>query len=227
MAVQLVFLMSTILLLSSGSPTPRCCMYNQWEGMLFFEFAAAGSQGDYTFSNGTTRVSYDIDNSMSLVNFEMYRWSLTSPISRYNAVVISHFKTGVKYTISVENRTCEKGSLSTKLMSTYCASDFHENEGHPRGSIGGTMPVTNLDILEEIIYSTIYQDGSNCMPLFASGFIKAPGLGINGGADFMDLEQGIKDPSVFSPPSYCPENLSGEIDDTSFFGLASFFHKKL
>ncbi|OWF40095.1 hypothetical protein KP79_PYT06493 [Mizuhopecten yessoensis] len=199
-------------------------MYDQWEGVLFFGFGSAGN--DLLFSNGTARVSYDLVNAKTFVSFEIYQRSASSPVSRTSAVFISHFKTGVKYTISTKNRTCEKGSLSTTNMTTYCASEFHDSGGHPRGRIGGSMAVTNVDILEETIYSTIYQDASNCMPLFAWGLLRAPGLGIAAGADFLDLEEGIRDPSVFTPPSYCPEQMSGKEDDSWFLGLSSLFNKK-
>lgn len=204
------------------SATSQCCMYTQWEGVLFFGYASSGQQ-DFIFCNGTASVSYDLVNAMTFVNFEIYKRSASS-ISVDKGVVITHFNKGVKYTISTVNKTCEKGPVSSTKMTTYCASEFQGSKGHPHGQVGGSMAVTNIDILEGFIYSTIYQDGSNCMPLFVSGIIKAPGLGIEGAADFLDLQEGIRDPNVFTPPSYCPEQPSKDNDGDSFF--ASLLHKK-
>ncbi|XP_033753030.1 uncharacterized protein LOC117336525 [Pecten maximus] len=211
-----MLLLFSLLVLTTASVKPQCCMYDQWEGVLFFGYASSGLQ-EFTFCNGTARVSYDLVNAMTFVNFDIYKRSTSSPISLTSAIVISHFNTGVKYTISTANKTCEKTPLSTTKMTTYCASEFQESKSHPRGSIGGSMPVKNVDILEETIYSTIYQDNSNCMPLFASGILKAPGVGIEGAVDFLDLQEGIKDRKIFTPPSYCPEQMSKENDEESFF----------
>ncbi|XP_069122741.1 uncharacterized protein [Argopecten irradians] len=185
MAVLLSILLSSLLVLTSA--TSQCCMYTQWEGVLFFGYASSGQQ-DFIFCNGTASVSYDLVNAMTFVNFEIYKRSASS-ISVDKGVVITHFNKGVKYMISTVNKTCEKGPVSSTKMTTYCASD-----------------------------------GSNCMPLFVSGIIKAPGLGIEGAADFLDLQEGIRDPNVFTPPSYCSEQPSKDNDGDSFF--ASLLHKK-
>ncbi|XP_069122739.1 uncharacterized protein [Argopecten irradians] len=217
---------------------PKCCMINQWEGLLYFGIGAMDRQNgagthasdmpDLYITNGTVHVSYDLDNGLTYLGFERYTRSVQSPPERSRGSLISNYKTGLQYLV-YENKTCETSTL-TDNMTAYCASEFLQNDKFPFGHIVGFTPVTNVEILPgdffSSIYVTAYQDGTNCMPLYLALTNNWPGSGSAGagGADIVDIKSGIEDPSIFTPPSYCPKTVTEKPKDPMFHFLSSFFH---
>ncbi|XP_033753020.1 uncharacterized protein LOC117336515 [Pecten maximus] len=232
-----------IFLLQATSPVvskPKCCMINQWEGLLYFGIGAMDRQNgsgihdsdtpDLYITNGTVHVSYDLDNGLTYLGFDRYTRSVKSAPERSRGSLISNYKTGHQYLV-YENKTCEMSTL-TDNMTSYCASEFLKNDNFPFGRIVGSTPVTNVEVLPgdffSSIYTTAYQDGTNCMPLYLAIINNWPGTNSAGagGADILDIKPGISDPSIFTPPSYCPKQITerSHSKDPVFHWLASFFH---
>lgn len=54
----------------------------------------------------------------------------------------------------------------------------------------------------------LFLDASQCMPVFVSSVLMFPGMGLSYGADILDIREGIQNPDIFNPPSYCPKQFS-------------------
>ncbi|OWF40094.1 uncharacterized protein LOC110464252 [Mizuhopecten yessoensis] len=230
----LVFLLTII---SPASSEPKCCMLNKWEGLVYFGIGAVDKQNssgipgsdktDLYITNGTVHVSYDQDNGLTYIGFDRYTRSVQSPPERSRGSLITNYKTKFQYLV-YENGTCERSQL-TDNMTVYCASDFLKNDNFPMGRIVGATPVTNIEVLPgsffSSIYTTTYQDGAHCMPLYlaiVNNWPGSDGAGA-GGADVLDIKEGISDPSVFTPPPNCSKQISEKSKDPVFLWLSSFF----
>ncbi|XP_060071685.1 uncharacterized protein LOC132551548 [Ylistrum balloti] len=237
--LQLGFVLIFLLTVTSpASSKPKCCMLNQWEGMLYFEIGAldrgnvsglhSSDKIDLYITNGTVNVSYDQENGRTYFGFDRYTRSVQSQPERSRGSLISDYKKGFQYLV-YENKTCEKSAL-TDNMTVYCASDFLKNDNFPVGRIVGDTPVTNVEVLPgdffSSIYTTTYKVGSQCMPLYLAITNNWPGTNSAGagGADILDIKPDIADPSIFTPPTYCPKRITERSKDPMFLRLSSLFN---
>lgn len=91
-------LLAWVFIFAYPSASQDCCMFNQWEGSVYFGSGAMEQQTEQSdvtrlsFTNGSGMISYDLTNSRSYLLFESYTTSSDSTIVRRSgAMLISDY----------------------------------------------------------------------------------------------------------------------------------------
>ncbi|XP_078588173.1 mammalian ependymin-related protein 1-like [Branchiostoma floridae x Branchiostoma japonicum] len=191
-----VLVVTAMLASVSAQPQP-CCTPNQWEATMVEAQGYVLNMEPKTLV-GTVEVSYDFDNKKMAFN-QMLNNSGTPILSK----VIIDYKEGKMYTIS--GGVCTEQDAPTVDMPQQCitAGAVYERTIRLGGPDGLEVNSFGLWNVQGVAYGTAQMTSSDCLPVTEVLIAEQTGqvLGSVQAIIFDGVTTGIKDPSVFDPPS--------------------------
>ncbi|CAH1258223.1 mammalian ependymin-related protein 1-like [Branchiostoma lanceolatum] len=180
----------------SAQPQP-CCTPNQWEATMVEAQGYVQNVEPKTLI-GTIEVSYDFDNKKMAFN-QMLNNSGTPVLGK----VIINYKEGKMYIIS--DGVCTELDAPTVDMPQQCikADAVFERTMRLGGTDGLEVNSFGLWNVQGVAYGTAQMTSSDCLPVTEVLIAEQTGqvLGSVQAIIFDGVTTGIKDPSVFDPPS--------------------------
>ncbi|KAI8492810.1 hypothetical protein Bbelb_294070 [Branchiostoma belcheri] len=193
-----VLAVTALALVGSGSAQPQpCCTPNQWEATMVEAQGYVQNMQPKTLV-GTIEVSYDFDNKKMAFNQRLNNSG--TPIL---VKVIINYNEGKMYSIS--GGVCTELDAPTPDMPQQCISAGAMFERTMRLGGPGGLEVNSFGLwnVQGVAYGTAQMTSRDCLPVTEVLIAEQTGqvLGSVQAIIFDGVTTGIKDPSVFDPPS--------------------------
>ncbi|XP_067659163.1 ependymin-related protein 1-like [Haliotis asinina] len=171
-----------------------CCAPQQWEGFKVFTIVdPSGGQRTRQF------YSYDAHN-------QRYAFSsnFTNSVSSYKE--IWDYRQGTGYRINSDKQTCETFAVSGRFPAN-CIPGGATFEGPTTYGFGtdtlDTITYLYNDTTDEFTNTLAVVTRQECLPVETTTTIFRPGTYYSYALNYNNVSPGIRDATVFDPPSYC------------------------
>ncbi|XP_067653881.1 ependymin-related protein 1-like [Haliotis asinina] len=195
-----------VVLYYPGATAKNCCLPKQWEGFQ-------GGIGGVQTAQGGQAVQTVAKISFDAIGLRVYAYSnSTTAAGMSSTKLIQDYKTNTMYVIDVLKRTCQKTKTNLPFNDGCVPDQAKQVFDMTLGAGSETLqtriysmrlqqPSTLLDINLSVTEKQCVPVGENWV-----GSVNKVKLVMSMG--YFGITPGIKDPSVFNPPSFCKQNVT-------------------
>ncbi|XP_046547175.1 mammalian ependymin-related protein 1-like isoform X2 [Haliotis rubra] len=186
----------------------NCCFPKQWEGFQGgIGGVNAGGQGQAV--QIVTKIAFDA------VGRRVFTYTnSTTAAGMSSTKLIRDFNTNTMYVIDVLKRICQK-TKPTALFNNGCVPDaakqvFDMTIGAGSETLQAKIYTMRLQQASTLLNITLSVTEKQCVPVGEYWVGSVNNVKTVMSMQYFDITLGIKDPSVFTPPAFCKQNITGD-----------------
>ncbi|XP_048242747.1 development-specific protein LVN1.2-like [Haliotis rufescens] len=187
----------------------NCCLPRQWEGFLGgIGGLVAGGEGQVIQT--ISRIAFDAESR------RVYAYTNSTTAKGVSSMkIIQDYNTSTMFVIDEMTRTCQK-TKNTLPFNNGCVPDdakrvFDMTIGEGSETLQVKIFAMRLQQAKTLLDIQFSVTEKQCVPVGENWTGSVNGVKMVMSMGYFGITPGVKDPSVFTPPSFCKQNTTSEV----------------